>query len=574
MGHLVNPVSYRIGVSKCWNSVWAHNLSYSMSHSSLIRSDYDIFLFFRRFFELKLLSQGGYIFSHVKVIRDRLNLSCVVYFYDGGSLERSDNMRHIVLSGDFQIFILRNVFFLSLSSFLRLYQWNFNGFSLLRNFKFSFLFNYFARKKRFLRLRVKVRSFFYRKLFLLYLESLKVTFGLFGFYLLNSFYYNDKMLSDNFELLFNLNYFYGNSHFFGLNFIFFRCVFVKFFESFCNDFLFFYEIVYEFFKLFDFCFQFRKIHMKEIFSLIFILRWKMILKMQLSTRMVKGALEHFAFNRYFLYYFGDLFFFSTRMESRLKIALNTVFKNLVGSKNFRIYLKKLEVTELTAAVISKYLAVRLRQRFQLKEALLPMLRHLSNTFFVRGFRVVCAGRFTRKEIALYDLRTYSSVPFSGATSRLDFSLAEVVLKYSICGIKVWLHKRFVSENFFGIRGIGLNFLQIPVVSQNFFDILEDHRRLFSNPYEHIPQNVKLFEFSKRKIKKQGVKATVIKGKMFKLRLVKTFVAYAFRDLPSVDFFFASLNYLKKNLMSRSKDPRRRSNSLKRQKQVVGLKKKL
>ncbi len=99
---------------------------------------------------------------------------------------------------------------------------------------------------------------------------------------------------------------------------------------------------------------------------------------------------------------------------------------------------------------------------------MPMLRHLSNNQYVKGFRIVCAGRFTRKEIALYDLRTYSSVPFSGVSSRLDFSLSEVVLKYSICGIKVWLNRFVLSERDFAIDAIGLQFISVPPITEDFF----------------------------------------------------------------------------------------------------------
>ena len=114
MGHIVNPISYRLGASRCWNSVWPNDLSMSFSYTTLMKSDWDLFLFFKRFFDLKIIMQSGYIFSHVKIIREGKKIFCIVYFYDGGSLERSDNMKQILMSKTSQLFSIENMFFISL----------------------------------------------------------------------------------------------------------------------------------------------------------------------------------------------------------------------------------------------------------------------------------------------------------------------------------------------------------------------------------------------------------------------------------------------------------------------------
>jgi len=70
MGHIVNPINYRLGFSKCWNSAWFSDNT--LSYTSLMKSDWDVHLFFKRFFDLKIIVQSGYIFSHVKIIRERI----------------------------------------------------------------------------------------------------------------------------------------------------------------------------------------------------------------------------------------------------------------------------------------------------------------------------------------------------------------------------------------------------------------------------------------------------------------------------------------------------------------------
>jgi hypothetical protein len=273
----------------------------------------------------------------------------------------------------------------------------------------------------------------------------------------------------------------------------------------------------------------------------------MILKIRYFTQMIRNIIRYFSFTRYFLHYIGDIFFFSVRFNSRLKhilsFLLNKMFLRNQKFKTF-VFLKKLETTELTANIVSKYLTVRLRQRFQLKEALFPLLRHLSNTFFIRGFRISCAGRFTRKEIALYDLRTYSSVPFSGSSLPLDFSFSEVILKYSICGIKVWLHRRVVSENFFSIYGIGLNFIQKPEISQEFLKLLRSKIIFDAKPYDENFFNNKIFKFLGSFYKKNNSENFLAKktnSLKYFIGTRKLFVKYSYRMLPTVDFFFSILN---------------------------------
>jgi hypothetical protein len=199
------------------------------------------------------------------------------------------------------------------------------------------------------------------------------------------------------------------------------------------------------------------------------------------------------------------------------------------NSKIKIILKKMDVTDLNATIMARYITIRLRQRFQLKEALLPMLRHLSYNEYVRGFRVVCAGRFTRKEIALYDLRTYSSVPFSGVSAKLDFALSEVVLKYSICGVKVWLHRVTLPEREYAIDAIGLQFVLPPPIQEIFQGNLELFEDVIDVPFRFEKMN-KLF------FKESSMNDLDFKSSRRK------FITFATRISPTFDFFF--LDYAK------------------------------
>lgn len=490
-----------------------------------MKSDWDLFLFFKRFFDLKIIMQSGYIFSHVKVIREGKKIFCIVYFYDGGSLERSDNMKQILMSKTSQLFSIKNMFFISLYSFLRLYQWNSSHVQLLQNFKFSLLFNFFERKRKLISFRRQIRFFFFQHLnkvinffidffLILNLNSMLVED-------LNSYLYTISVIANNFIdnvsfLLNKLFLFLSNSifsTFINSNFL------IQFFSNFCFIFLKFNSLNTNFFSFFR----------KKISDFFLLLRWKMFKKISFISKMLRCGYQFLSFSRYFLHYFADNFFFYFRVKTRLINSLKNMIlfllkKSTINFSKFNIVLKKLEVSEINAAIMSKYIAIRLRQRFQLKEALMPMLRHLSNNEYVRGFRIVCAGRFTRKEIALYDLRTYSSVPFSGVASRLDFSLSEVVLKYSICGIKVWLHRYCLPEREFGIQGIGMNFMLPPPVHESFSENIK-----FFEDIREIPFRFESFKKSEKTKK-------VNKSK---------FLRFSTRMGPTYDFFFLFFNNVSK-----------------------------
>lgn len=527
MGHIVNANSHRLGFSKCWNSIWSNDLSFSNDYSSLVKYDWNFFFFFKRFFDFKILMQGGYIFSHVKVIRNRQKIFCVVYFYDGSSLERSDNLKYILFSKTYQIFNLYSLFFVSLYSFLKIYQWNVFNIKFFRNFRFDLIFNYFKRRKKFLlrkkyiRLKSMATLYKLKKIFFDYSMVLSLSF----FSSLNVFQFCFLIFLEHYKNIFSLSFVKQN-----LNFNLLKNFLLNSFFIIKNDL---------YFKNNNSTIFFKNIIVFFLFS-----KWLLFKRITNMSRFIRLGIQNFFFNRFILYFFGDFFSLYYRVRSRMYNSVKMNLSKMPFDRNLNkisIELKKLDVSDLNASVLAKYLTIRLKQRFQLKEALMPMLRHLAYNQYVKGFRIVCAGRFTRKEIALYDLRTYSSVPFSGVTSRLDFALSEVVLKYSICGIKVWLHRRVLPEREFAIDAIGLQFIPMPAISEDFFENLKDEEldsSIMYNPNIMDNDIFNVFLQYENNLKSRNKLA------LFLSRLT-----------PSFDFFFFDMKhkfYFRKKSVSKSK----------------------
>jgi len=68
MGHLINPVSLRLGISRYWNSKWvASNSKYK--YHFLFKSDWNIYNFLTRLFMKQMCIRTGFVFSHVLFVR-------------------------------------------------------------------------------------------------------------------------------------------------------------------------------------------------------------------------------------------------------------------------------------------------------------------------------------------------------------------------------------------------------------------------------------------------------------------------------------------------------------------------
>jgi ribosomal protein S3 len=109
------------------------------------------------------------------------------------------------------------------------------------------------------------------------------------------------------------------------------------------------------------------------------------------------------------------------------------------SKMFIIGLSKMNVN---ANIISEFFFIRLTQYYTIWE----VLRNINFLFkslmkkkrLVKGYKITCSGRFSRKQRATYSWKAFGSLAFSTVKSRLDYSYKTIALKYSACTIKVWV----------------------------------------------------------------------------------------------------------------------------------------
>ena len=123
-------------------------------------------------------------------------------------------------------------------------------------------------------------------------------------------------------------------------------------------------------------------------------------------------------------------------EKTLQIGL----LKLNGVK-LRLNVIRLQSNNVTPTFIVNYISFKLKQKYSLPWILRPILRDLQakkNQNKIRGFKLLYAGRFTRKQIADYSWTTLGKTSLNTLSSKVKLGQGQVRLKYGICGFKLWI----------------------------------------------------------------------------------------------------------------------------------------
>jgi ribosomal protein S3 len=164
-------------------------------------------------------------------------------------------------------------------------------------------------------------------------------------------------------------------------------------------------------------------------------------------------------------------------------------------KKVNFIFKSISRNSITAPVIAKYICVRLSQKYSMKEILKPVIKDLISNRYVSGFKISCCGRFTKKEIATFFWKKIKKVSLSQSTSRVEYSFNEVVLKYSICGVKVWLQ----TNSDFPIKEFVWN-----SYLSNFKFLPKKNKKKFKKVYSKKLKKKKKYGFISKKNKVQKI----------------------------------------------------------------------
>lgn len=148
----------------------------------------------------------------------------------------------------------------------------------------------------------------------------------------------------------------------------------------------------------------------------------------------------FNFNHIYKYIFRYLLFNMhwTLILNKINIYLKRINK-CNDTYFFNVF--TLNFSDITVESITKYISLKLQKKFSLDWVLFPVLRDLNTKLKqknIAGFKILCSGRFTRKQIATYSWHKKGSLQLNTLSNLIRYSEIRVRLKYGLCGIKLWI----------------------------------------------------------------------------------------------------------------------------------------
>lgn len=126
----------------------------------------------------------------------------------------------------------------------------------------------------------------------------------------------------------------------------------------------------------------------------------------------------------------------------LNNSLNFFFNKIDNINSFYFNIYSLDFFNISVNAISTYLSLKLQKRYSLDWVLKPILKDLNVKIRRRnfiGYKIVCSGRFTRKQIATYMWMKGGSLKLNTLSNLIKYSEIRVRLKYGLCGIKIWIN---------------------------------------------------------------------------------------------------------------------------------------
>ena len=522
MGHLVNPISFRLGKTFYWNFVWSAFLR--KNYKYLILQDLQFIVFFRWILSLNFLYRLGLFFSHFKLFRLRDKLIFIIFFIYKKNYGFSNDIFKFSKKIKGNSFIVKSL--LHSKSVLKKRK------ILLKSWEFFYIktvFKTLKKKKKIYEYHnvLKKRTFiFFRKLLLL--SKKKVFFNRFEFKIVKSFFkklilfyfYQQeakalyvktknefKSLNQNFKILKLIRIFFkkycSNSSLYNLKVKALNNVFFQYF-SFLDSlfFLFFYKKqilsikIKNFLKNFLFLFKSRNIFYKNFYKFFFFFKNKKFLllvikffkncskfsKFKTKFLLLKKNLvlnfENKKNNRFFYLGFKKFLhkIYSLLFENRILFLFEFFFiksyeyifffskhKFMLHSYIINSGKNKQFLLYSNANLISRLLYEALRfKKFNLKKAIFSIVKFLYKMPEVNGYRIAVAGRLTRSRRGLYIVNKEGKVPLSTLRIPIDYSTFLFKSKFGICGIKVWLNKSIFSfsmERNFYLLGMQFFFKQ-------------------------------------------------------------------------------------------------------------------
>lgn len=325
MGHVINPISFRLGFNRYWKSSWGVAGSNMRSYGYLVNQDFFVKKLIFSFFDQWEVQSSNIVASDVRIIRKSSSVDLFVYMYDSTWEEFLGDIYYLILDA----------------------------------YRYSNLSRKNLKYKRRARIAFKTRQIFFKSKFK--------------------------------KNRYNSNYIRrvpGSVKFWDRKFLLRKAIKAH--------------------KAFKITRKHFKFYLKSLF--IFYITY---IRMHVQRPLIK-YIKH--------------------------MLLYNLYKFFAKDTDIRIFFIGLTNDTITAAFISKFIAIKLERSYFLFRVLGRInraLRLLMKKRLLIGYRLKISGRYSRKQKAMVLLNGIGSFSRSRIDARVDYSFNIARLRYSVCGIKVW-----------------------------------------------------------------------------------------------------------------------------------------
>lgn len=124
--------------------------------------------------------------------------------------------------------------------------------------------------------------------------------------------------------------------------------------------------------------------------------------------------------------------------NKINFILLRDLKKIVNNKIFKINFILVKKIYFDASLASKYITNKLINKFKLEKVITDLKKDIVTDKNKSGIIVYCSGRFDRKERASSEIYSEGKISLTTLGNKVTYSQNNVILKYGICGIKVWV----------------------------------------------------------------------------------------------------------------------------------------
>ena len=140
-----------------------------------------------------------------------------------------------------------------------------------------------------------------------------------------------------------------------------------------------------------------------------------------------------------LKFFSMLFIHRYFLFKSFSSTLNDSVKSMIPSINkVKTSFNAMREKQVRSSLLTNLIIVKLEQYYTINSIVFPIAKWLKRHKNVLGFRIIVSGRLTRRERASHIIQSYKKMPLSSYKHTVDYHQDIKIMKFGMVGIKIYL----------------------------------------------------------------------------------------------------------------------------------------